>query len=94
MTATGNLPHLSLIQRTVQDDFDIYLATLRSSLEADLGLMPSRVVKTHLPDGVSFMITKAQRELLRSLGYTAEQIRGLSPEDAHAIVRRVPSAAK
>jgi hypothetical protein len=36
---------------------------------------------------VSFMITQHQKEQLRDLGYTAQQIRKLKPEDAHAILK-------
>ena len=33
--------------------------------------------------GMSFFITKAQKAELRRLGYTEEQIREMTPEDAH-----------
>ena len=37
--------------------------------------------------GVSFMITQHQKEELRGLGYTDEQIWEMKPEDAHAILK-------
>ena len=36
---------------------------------------------------VSFMITQHQKEQLRGLGYTEEQILEMKPEDAHAILK-------
>jgi hypothetical protein len=36
---------------------------------------------------VSFMITQQQKEMLRELGYTEEQIREMTPENAHTILK-------
>ncbi len=37
---------------------------------------------------VSFMITQRQKEKLRALGYTEQQIWKMKPEDAHAILKK------
>lgn len=42
-------------------------------------------------EGVSFTITKAQKQRLRELGYTDAQIREMTPAEAHAIVAADPS---
>lgn len=39
------------------------------------------------PGQVSFMITNAQKEQLRLLGYDEDAIRALTPAEAHAILR-------
>ncbi len=36
--------------------------------------------------GVSLMITRHQKAYLRALGYTAEQIRDMKPEEAHRVL--------
>jgi hypothetical protein len=36
---------------------------------------------------VSFMITQQQKEMLRGLGYTDEQICEMKPENAHAVLK-------
>jgi len=38
------------------------------------------------PTGVSLMITRQQKADLRELGYTEEQIRDMTPKDAHKVL--------
>jgi hypothetical protein len=43
--------------------------------------------------GVSFLITRSQRQMLQQRGYTDEQIRGMTPEVAHRILDASPNPA-
>jgi hypothetical protein len=43
--------------------------------------------------GVSFLITRSQRQVLQQRGYTDEQIRGMTPEVAHRILDESPKPA-
>jgi hypothetical protein len=45
----------------------------------EASMMPHKEAET----GISFIITKAQKAELRQRGYTEEQIREMTPEDAH-----------
>ena len=40
--------------------------------------------------GMSFIITKAQKDELRRRGYSEEQIREMKPEDAHRALGLIP----
>ena len=40
--------------------------------------------------GVSFIITRAQKAELRQRGYSEEQIREMTPEDAHRVLGLIP----
>jgi hypothetical protein len=55
-----------------------------------LGIQPSSFGfrrQTQPDAAVSFMITRMQKELLAGLGYTAEQIREMTPADGHLILK-------
>ncbi|MFC4174904.1 hypothetical protein ACFOYU_23085 [Microvirga sp. GCM10011540] len=64
---------------------DDYLDQLRRSLEQDLGLVPSDKARARpaAKDGVSLIITKEQRAQLRERGFTEEEIRNMTPAQAH-----------
>jgi hypothetical protein len=65
---------------------DDYLECLRKSLEQDLGLVPPQPAQA-LPaasGGISLIITQEQREKLRENGFTGEEIRTMTPAQAHA----------
>jgi hypothetical protein len=66
-------------------NLDDYLENLRRSLEQDLGLVPSDTaqVQPAVNDGVSLIITKEQRGKLRDQGFTEEEIRNMTPAQAH-----------
>lgn len=64
---------------------DDYLDQLRRSLEQDLGLARTDTaqVQPAAREGVSLIITRNQREKLRECGFTEEEIRNMTPAQAH-----------
>ena len=64
---------------------DDYLEQLRRSLEQELGLFPTHTttVGPAAQDGVSLMITRQQREKLSERGFSHEDIRNMTPAQAH-----------
>ena len=61
------------------------LEHLRRSLEQDLGLLPTVTaqVRPASDDGVSLIITMKQRVTLREQGFSDEEIRNMTPVQAH-----------
>ncbi len=68
---------------------DDYLECLRKSLEQDLGLVPPEPAQALLAAScsISLIITQEQREKLRENGFTEEEIRTMTPAQAHARLR-------
>ena len=65
---------------------DDYFECLRKSLEQDLGLVPPQPAQAQpaASGGMSLIITQEQREKLRVNGFTEEEIRTMTPAQAHA----------
>jgi hypothetical protein len=65
---------------------DDYLERLRQNLEQELGLFPAGPghVRPVARDRISLIITKEQREKLREHGFSEEEIRTMTPDQAHA----------
>jgi hypothetical protein len=57
------------------------------SKQIDFIDQPMVSAQADMTASVSFMITQHQKEQLRDLGYTGQQIRKMKPEDAHAILK-------
>lgn len=70
-------------KRELMDD---YLDQLRRILESDLGLKPIGLTKPPAGKGtsISLMITREQRAALRERGFTDDEIRSMTPAQAHA----------
>lgn len=81
--------------RMTDDEYEAFLARNRDRVS--IGSDPPRAEAPEPSGeppsaGVSFMITRAQKEALRRLGYTDEQVREMRPEEAHRILgHRAPA---
>jgi len=74
--------------RTNQEPADNGLILNESEQIGSINLIAQRPQVESTITSVSFMITQQQKEMLRGLGYTEEQIWEMKPEHAHTILKR------